>query len=127
MAGFTKLKYMTDNGSIFFCRLEDYEGTKGLYGDAPEGEVTEDMTLVSTKSRRGFGIHPRGVLLARTVGTDNAGGAPLAYTTDAKLYKFVPIGTETTFDAQEVGEDAEAVTIKGIAWKPVRKIKESVV
>lgn len=109
-------KYKSDNGSIHPIRLRP-DTLTAVAGTVPEGDVTNPLYVHISKSKRQFGLAPRKVLIARTLGTD-----PNTYTEYASL----PVCDSEDFNlatgAWQIGAN---VTYKGATWKIVTRTAES--
>lgn len=113
MAGFTKVKYETDAGTIARIRVDDDK--VALVGTPPAGAVTESNLLVSvTTSRRSqTKLRARAWEYSRSVDVEGE---------DAKL-RFslsVPKVTEAAFD----GTPADTLPYGGEVWTFERKRPE---
>lgn len=72
MAQMKRSKYKSDSGLIHPIRLRQATYTT-VQGTEPTGDQTSDIPVQVTRSKREFGIRPRGVVIARTIGSgDNA-------------------------------------------------------
>jgi len=101
--GFVSTKYEADSGDIHPIRIGDEN--VAFAGAAPSGEIDNDIRVKVTKTNREFGLRPRYVVLARTVGTTP---------NDFKRYKRVPMLT------QQAWEDAEVpIEIGGDNWTEI--------
>lgn len=119
MPGIQRLKYQTNNGSIFNVLLDDNTGVDALIGTEPSGEYTENMTIRVSKNNKEVGIRPRQVLLTRSIGTGTADSNCLVMT--AQRYKRVPIPTETRWDNIALNSKH---TIGGTEYTVAKKINE---
>lgn len=119
MAGIQRLKYETNNGSIFNVLLDDNSGVDALIGTPPSGEYTENMTIRISKNNKEVGIRPRQVLLSRNIGGTAADANCLVQT--ATRYKRVAIPTETRWDA--IALNAK-FTIGGTEYTVSKKVNE---
>lgn len=116
-----RLKYQTDNGSIFYTIQEDDTGIAAIAGAPPTGEATEEMTVRISKNTRQVGIRPRYALLARKVGTDGEGANGLVQY--GFHYRKVAILTDTQADTLE---PETTYTIAGVAYTLKRVVKEDI-
>lgn len=107
---FTRTKYEADSGEIHPIRLDD--DRLSAAGTPPAGDITNDASVKISKSRREFGIRPRGVSLVRT-----RGSAPNQF----KVYTFVPCLTETYYDGLAKGD---SITVDSVSWEVANKIPE---
>lgn len=119
MPGIQRLKYETNNGSIFNVLLDDNTGVDSLIGSPPTGEYTENMTIRISKNNKEVGIRPRQVLLSRNIGGNAAEANCLVQT--ATRYKRVAIPTEARWDA--IALNAK-FTIGGTEYTVSKKVNE---
>lgn len=112
MAAKSITKYESENGTIHGLTL----GSERLAaaGTVPTGTVSSPIKAQISKSNREYGLRPRGVRLARTVGT-----APDTF----KKYTFLPILLATEFSSATFAIGA-TVTIDGTDWTVVAKVPE---
>lgn len=97
-------KYEADNGGIYTILLSpDYAAQAGT---PPTGVVTSALKVKVSKGNKEFGLRPRGVKLARTVGT-----APDTF----KKYSFLPVLTPAEFITSAYALGTE-ITIGGVVW-----------
>lgn len=122
MAGIQRLKYQTDNDSIFNVLLDESAGIDTLIGTQPTGEYTENMTIRVSKNNKEVGIRPRQVLLVRKIGESAAEANCLLQT--GERYKKVPIPTKTRWDAIVL---QGLFTIGGTEYRVQKKIQELVI
>lgn len=122
MAGIQRVKYQTNNGSIFNVLLDQASGIDTLIGTAPTAAYTENMTIMVSKNNKESGIKPRMVLLTRTIGNNDTITNCLVQGADR--YKRVPIPTKARWDAIALQSD---FTIGGQAYKVSKKLEEKVV
>lgn len=126
MAGFVTMRYETDRTNTFLCRVEKITPVLTIYGDGGAGEIDEFMIIESSASRRSTGIHPRGVILSRLLGTEPAENNVFGYVPGGKSYRFVPIGTKALFNTGTHASLGEEVTIKGAVWTIGSRVSEVV-
>lgn len=101
MAVFGDYIYELDGGETALIRLDVDQATEA---GAVVGATTLGFHVLSSKSRKGFGVWPRRLMLKRLVGT-----AP----NQKALYSRLPVCTPTAFEGFEVGE---SVTVNGTDW-----------
>jgi hypothetical protein len=121
MAGTQRVKYQTDNNSIFNVVLDESTGIDTLIGTIPTGTYTENMTIKVSKNKKQVGIKPRQVLLVRTINEGAADANCLIQV--GERYKRVPIPTKTRWD--EIADNSN-FTIGGQAYKVAKKLNEEV-
>lgn len=121
MPAIQRVKYETNEGSIFNVILDDSTGIDALIGTAPTGEYTENMTVRVSKNNKEVGIRPRQVLLSRTIGTE--GDVTNCLINSAERYKKVPIPTKNRWDAIALNAN---FTIGGTSYKVKKKVAELV-
>ena len=109
MASQVKVKYEDDNGDIYLMRMSPDFAAEA--GNEPAGGVTTDVKPKISKTNREHGIRPRGVRLARTLGT-----APDTFT----RYTFLPVLTQVQFLSPAYALGA-SITIGTTAWTVVSK------
>lgn len=119
MPGIQRVKYETDEGSIFNVLLDDNSGVEAVIGSPPSGEYTENMTIRVSKNNKEVGIRPRQVLLTRSIGGTTADANCLVMT--ATRYKRIPIPTKARWDA--IALNAK-FTIGGTEYTAAKKINE---
>lgn len=108
----TRTKYESDEGDIYAIRLSpDYAAKAGA---APTGAVTSPIRAKVSKGNREFGIRPRGVTLARTLGT-----APDTFVKTT----FLPVLTPTAFSSSTFALDAK-ISIGSTEWTVIAKRPE---
>ena len=107
-----RTKYLADSGTIH--RLVMSAPRIAVAGTPPAGDIDSRIPAKVSKSNREYGIRPRGVRLMR----------PVNPTATDKVYRaFLPVLTETAWDAAGFNEDA-TVTIGGVAWKVTARVPE---
>lgn len=112
MAAKTTTKYEANDGSIHQLLLEPTRFAQA--GTPPTGEIDSNIKAKVSKGDREFGLRPRGVRLARVVGT-----APDTF----RKYTFLPVLTLTAFASAAFNIGA-TITIDGTAWEVVGKVPE---
>lgn len=105
----TRTKYEADEGDIYGITLSPDYAAKA--GTAPTGAVTSPIKAKVSKGNREYGIRPRGVTLARTIGT-----APDTFTKTT----FLPVLTPAAFATSAFAIDAK-ITIGSTEWTVVSK------
>lgn len=107
MVAFVSTLYEGDDGTLYQIRLTpDYAAAAGT---APTGTDVSDINVKVSKSNREFGIRPRRVRLARTVGT-----APDTF----RKYATLPILRATEFATAAYNKGA-TVTVGGVDYTVV--------
>lgn len=105
----TRTKYEADDSAIHAISMTpDFAARAGA---APTGAVNSPIRVKISKSNRAYGIRPRGVTLARTIGT-----APDTFTKTT----FLPVLTPTAFASATFALDAK-ITIGSTEWTVVSK------
>lgn len=107
MAALIRTKYEADSGLIHPLKLTpDYAAAAGT---EPAGDPNSRIKAHISKSNRQHGLRPRGVTLARTVGT-----APDTFV----KYTFLPLRSQA--DATSAAYNTGAsVTVAGSTWEVV--------
>lgn len=105
-------KYEAESGSIH--KIQAALSTIAAAGAPPNGAVNSRIKAKISKTKREFGLRPRGVSLARTVGV-----FPDAF----KKYRFLPILSKASANLPAYQNDAE-ITIEGITWTVVDFVPE---
>lgn len=103
-------KYESDTGEIHPIIIDD--ATTTAVGTPPAGAVTNNIKAKVSRSKREFGLRPRGLRLGRRLGT-----APDTFI----KYAFCPILTPTAFAAIAVDDD---LLYRGANYKVIAKIGE---
>ena len=110
MATFTRGKYQSNDGTIHPIRMEATRYAAA--GAPPSGDADSEVKAKISNNNTEFGIRPRGLRLARTIGSgDNA----------FSKYAFLPVLTATAYNAFSVNGE---VTIGGEDWTIVAKQPE---
>jgi len=112
MPAFTVTKYEGDDGEIYGVRLSPSKFA--VAGTPPAGAATSNIKAKVSKSRREFGIKPRGVTVARTIGTGDD---------TFKKYSFVPVLTPAAFGTATFAIGAD-ITFSGFTWTITAKVPE---
>ncbi len=123
MADFEIVKYQTDKGNIFNCRMDSFDAVQTVAGDEPAGAVTENLTILVSKSDREFGIRPRLAIYGRPLGQDNVPGD--RYVRAGTAYKRVAILTAERFNALNK-DTAPNIVIGGVTFAFKSKMSERV-
>lgn len=88
MTEYFKSKYLDDNGDIHPIRLS--VSNRNLVGPAPTGEITSPVRAEVKKTKRKFGLKPRGVMIEQRIPQGGSVRVNRA---------FVPLLTREWFDA----------------------------
>lgn len=107
-----RTKYEGNNGTIYAIRMSPDYAAKA--GTAPTGAVSSPIAAKISKGNKQFGIRPRGVGLARTVGT-----APDTFTKNS----FLPVLTKAEIDTPAFAPGA-TIVIGANTWTVVSQIPE---
>ena len=107
-----RAKYEADNGQIHLLTLDADRLAEA--GAPPTGTSNSSIRAKISKTNREYGIRPRGVRLARTVGT-----APDTFT----KYSFLPVLTPAAFNGTGFTLGG-TVTIGGTAWEIIARVTE---
>lgn len=99
---FVRSFYEAGGGGIHPIRLQPE--TLTVNGGAATGPTTSSISAKVGGSRRGFGLHARGMRLVRTVGTGD---------TAFNRYNFLPICTIAAYDGFDRGD---TITYGGFTW-----------
>lgn len=111
---FVDTKYETNNTTVISIRTDDE--LVGLMGTVPAADIDLNIHgIVNGNRSREFGVHPRGVTLARTVGT-----APDTF----KKYKFLPVLTQSDLSGGSF-DIGSTITISTVAWTVQDQVNES--
>lgn len=112
MVARTDTKYEANAGSIHRILLTpEYAAVAGT---PPMGDVDSSIRPKVTKTKREFGIKPRGVTLVRTIGT-----APDTF----KKYTFLVVLTETAWNGATFAPGA-TITIDSVDYTVVNRVGE---
>ncbi len=104
--------YAADSTDVHPIRLSTTDYAAG--GTPPAGPATSSISAQVSRSRRALGLHPRTVLLARTVGT-----APNTF----NKYKRLVVLTPSAFTSAAFANGA-TITISTVAWTVVGRDPE---
>lgn len=107
-SGTAKYKYQTDKGNIFYCVSDDSPALDAIRGVEPNGNVTENMTIKTSKHSKEFGFKPRTCIL-KLKGSQSAAGCLI---NPNSITKRVAILTPTAVLPQRGSE----VTVNGRVW-----------
>ena len=106
------LKYQADSSEIHGLLLDPDRAAKA--GTEPTGDVSSNIKCKVSKGNKEFGLRPRGVRLARIVGTD-----PDTF----RKYSFLPVLTAAAFGSATFAVGA-TITIGGVDWEVAAKVAE---
>jgi hypothetical protein len=110
---FVRTKYEADSGTIHPLRLTTAYAAAA--GTVPTGAIDNNVPRAQvSKSNREFGLRPRGVRLARLVGT-----APNQF----YKYAFLPLRSIADFTSPDYAI-GETVTINSVSWEIIEKREE---
>jgi len=109
---FTRTKYESDQGTVHAIRLSAKKVL--IAGTPPAAAVDSPIKVKVSKSNREFGIRPRGITIAKEVGT-----APDLF----QKYAFIPILTEAAFGATS-NQLNQAVSYDGDNWQIISRAAE---
>lgn len=123
MADFERKKYESDRGNVFYCRMDNYSAVQTVAGSEPEGEVTEELTILVSKTDGEFGIRPRLAIYKRPLGEANTDGD--RYVKQGAAYKRVAILTPARYVELDA-DTAPDIVIGGITFKYNGKLQEQV-
>lgn len=105
-------KYQSDLGQIYSVQMS--AGKLALAGDAPTGVTTSIVKAKISKSNREYGIRPRGVRIAREIGT-----APDTFV----KYGFLPALTPEAL-SRPVFAIGASISYAGFTWEIIAKVSE---
>lgn len=108
----TTVKYEANDGSIHSLLLDNARAT--VAGTPPTGPIDSKIKAQMSKTNKEFGLRPRGVRLARVIGTE-----PNTF----KKYTFLPVLTPTQASASEFQLGA-IITIDSVGWEVVGIVNE---
>lgn len=112
MTSLTSTKYQSNKGGIYLIKLTpDFAASAGT---PPTGAINRDVNVKVSKNSREYGLKPRGVSLARTVGT-----APDTF----RKYSFLPALTPEALASAALAKGA-TVSIGGTDWTVVAQREE---
>jgi len=114
MPAFVRAKYQADNADIHPIRLKPE--TLAAAGAQPAGETTSSISADVRKGKRKFGLGPRGVVIALTVGT-----APDTFS----RYAFIPVLGAASFNNPPFVTGG-TIDYKGASWTVVSLVPETV-
>lgn len=104
--------YESNDGDVHAMRLDS--ARLAVAGPAPTGSATSNIKATVSKTNRTHGIRPRGVRLARTIGT-----AP----DTATKYAFLPVLTPGAYAGAGFQLGA-SITYGGFTWTIVARVEE---
>lgn len=106
-------KYEADNGRIYSIKLEATRYAAA--GTPPTAAIDMPQSVEVSASKRQGGLRPRGVRLARTLGT-----APDTF----KKYTFLPVLGASAWNVTPFIKGG-TVTIDGTAWTVIATVPEN--
>lgn len=112
MAVKTTVKYESNSGSLHSLLLDPDRASEA--GTEPTGTEVSKIKAQISKTNKEFGLRPRGVRLARTIGT-----APDTF----KKYTFLPVLTPAEFNSATFALGA-TITIGTTNWVIVGAVEE---
>lgn len=112
MARMQRSKYKADGGTIHPIRLREATFT-AVQGTEPTGDINSIVRAKVTRSKREFGLRPRGVVIARIRGTGDD-----TFTEYARL----PVLDPQDFNSATGGwVEGSNVFYKGVSWEIVAR------
>ena len=115
MARFKRSKYKSDSGRIHPIRIRQATYTT-VQGTEPTGDINDEIPAKISRSKRAFGLRPRGVVIARTRGTGED-----TFTEYARL----PVLDPEDFNSATGGWVTHTnVSYKGVSWEIVARFGE---
>lgn len=115
MARFKRSKYKSDSGQIHPIRLRQATYST-VQGTEPTGDINNEIPAKISRSKRAFGLRPRGVVIARTRGAGDD-----TFTEYARL----PVLDPEDFNSATGGWVTESnVSYKGVQWEIVARFSE---
>lgn len=109
-------RYLADSGAVHPIRIKQAT-YNAISGTIPTGDVTSQQYVKVSKSKREFGISPRGIVIARTIQVDAD-----SFNVYATLPICDPADWESGTGGYQVGNN---VSYNGATWRIVSKIPES--
>lgn len=107
-----KFKYLADSGRIHQGVMD--ADRIAIAGSEPTDPADSNIRVKISKSNREYGLRPRGVRLARTIGT-----APDTFV----KYSFLPVLNGGDFDSPAFGL-GQTKTYGGNTWEIIAKVNE---
>lgn len=107
-----KFKYLADSGQIHLGVMD--ADRIAIAGAEPDAAATSSIRVKISKSNREYGLRPRGVRLARTIGV-----APDTFV----KYAFLPVLNGDDFESPQFGLGVEK-TYGGNTWEIIGKVNE---
>lgn len=107
-----KFKYESDSGDVHLGTMD--ADRIAIAGTQPAEAASSNIRVKISKSNREYGLRPRGVRLARTIGTP-----PETFV----KYSFLPVLTSADFDSPTFGL-GQTKTYGGNTWEIIGKINE---
>lgn len=115
MAKFKRSKYKSDSGRIHPIRIRQATYT-AVQGTEPTGDINDEIPAKISRSKRAFGLRPRGVVIARTRGAGDD-----TFTEYARL----PVLDPEDFNSATGGWVTESkISYKGATWEIVARFGE---
>lgn len=115
MARFKRSKYKSDSGRIHPIRIKQATYA-AVQGTEPTGDINDEIPAKISRSKRAFGLRPRGVVIARTRGTGDD-----TFTEYARL----PVLDPEDFNSSTGGWVTESkISYKGATWEIVARFSE---
>jgi len=112
MAVKSVVKYEANSGSIHSLLLSADRASEA--GTEPSGNVNSKIKAQMSKTNKEFGLRPRGVRLARVIGTE-----PDTF----KKYTFLPVLTPTEWNSATF-QNGATITIGSTNWEVVAAVAE---
>lgn len=106
------VKYEANDGSIHSLLLDTTRAA--VAGTEPAGAVDSKIKAQISKTNKEFGLRPRGVRLARVIGTD-----PDTF----KKYTFLPVLTPTAWSSAPF-QNGATIAIDSVDWEVVAAVAE---
>ena len=107
-----KFRYLADSGQIHIGVMD--ADRIAIAGSQPVDPATSSIRVKISKSNREYGLRPRGVRLARTIGTP-----PETFV----KYSFLPVLNGGDFETPQFGLGATK-TYGGNTWEIIGKVNE---
>ena len=114
MAAFVRAKYQADSADIHPIRLKPETLAAG--GAQPAGETTSSISADVRKGKRKFGLGPRGVVIATTIGVE-----PNTF----QKYAFIPVLSASAYNSPPFVTGG-LVNYQGENWTVVSLTPESI-
>jgi hypothetical protein len=120
-SGTAKYAYESDNGNIFYARMDDSSSLDTIRGVEPEGEATENLTFEFSKNALEVGCRPRHVTLVRQISDPDA---PTCLIDEIGVTKDVIVLTKAHFNTLKTGKSGTTVTYSGSTYRVKAKVFE---